>query len=139
MNQIKQRELLKTASELLEKAAEEIKALRENRDDLSLENTKLKLSITAVERSRRSELLAKEMYSKGMISKGDLLNKAKEIMNLDDSAFETLKAAVERATAKTEEGSYLPDADVQMQKEAAEYVSVGVSTKDIANVVMRNL
>lgn len=97
---------LKVAADLIEKSAAEIKDLRKQKEDLEMKNTKLKLSLAASERAKRAKDLAEKMFQKGMISKGNVTDKAKEIMEYDDNAFDVLREAVENAPSKKKEPDF---------------------------------
>lgn len=87
-------DILIKAAEALEKAASDITSSRNREDDLLLENQKLKLMISAMMRAGQAKKLAVEMAKKGIIPQKDITSKAKDIMNLDDTAYEMLVSTV---------------------------------------------
>lgn len=117
ISNIKIAKTLRDSAMLIEKSAAEIEFLRKEKDDLQIQNARLQLSLTAIERSRRSEELAELMFKKGMISRGDVLNKAKEIMTYDDKAFSILKETVEAAQVKPEESIFSSVDNSEAEKE----------------------
>lgn len=111
------------AARSLEKAASTITALRDDKKNLQMDNTRLKLAVIASERSKRASDLADEMFIKGMISKGDVLNKAKEIMTYNDEAFDVLKNAVKKTVVDEDNDSSFRVDRSEINKEAAEAIN----------------
>lgn len=93
-------DILKKAAEALEEAATDISVSRDREDTLVLENQKLKLIISAMLRAGKAKELSAEMARRGIIPQKDIIEKAKSIMNLDDTAYSILKSTVMGATMK---------------------------------------
>lgn len=128
---------LKKAAIMLEKSAAEISSLRDDNKNLSIDNARLKLSVIASERSGRAKDLANMMFAKGMISKNDVLNKAKEIMEYNDEAFEALKTAVEKnAQSSSPESSFIESSEIDKE---ATIKSVYNRDKESRNLVAEKI
>jgi hypothetical protein len=108
--------ILLKAAEVLEKSAQQMDNLKKEKEDLQIQNTRLQLSLAAKERSKRSVELAELMFEKGMINKGEVLEKSKEIMKYDDKAFQILKETVESASPASDEIPFKED--LETEKEA---------------------
>lgn len=94
------KEVLIKAAEALEKAASEITSSRSREDELLLENQKLKLMISAMLRASQAKKLSVAMSEKGIIPQKDVLQRAKEIMNLDDTGYSMLVSTVSGSSAE---------------------------------------
>lgn len=115
-------ELLKKAQEMLSLAYNHINQLEGYCEKLAIENQSLHLDL--VQRDRYSEAIkiAEDMYSKGLIKKADIEEKASNISAMDEESLCLFKKAMEDVTIPQSEGisdlTFIIDKDNIKSKES---------------------
>lgn len=97
-------DLLKKAHEMLSLSSDYIKQLEGYCEKLAIENQSLHLDLVQRDRYAEAVKIAEDMYSKGLIKKADIEEKASDISAMDEESLHLFKKAMQDVTIPQSEG-----------------------------------